>query len=79
MSLKYTVFYEGDMMVYYRHSHSHRIGAPSIMWWDGSECWCEYDECHRLDGPAKNYGFPRYHIRGKEYSKEEYYAKISSL
>ena len=36
-------------------NYHHRTNGPAIIWYDGSETWCQHDRLHRVGGPALIY------------------------
>jgi hypothetical protein len=43
---------EFDELIYYRHYDQHRKNGPAVIWMDDFYGWREYDQRHRIDGPA---------------------------
>lgn len=53
--LKYEVKYYlnfNGYLKYCRHSQSHRLDGPALVWNDCDMFWDQYDNLHRVDGPA---------------------------
>jgi hypothetical protein len=66
---------------WYQNGQRHRLDGPAIEFANGDKFWYQNDQRHRLDGPACEfaYGNKYYYIKGIEYSKEKFDAKVKEL
>lgn len=66
-------FYKPGTAVY------HRLDGPAVEYSNGEKAWYQDGKRHRLDGPAVEYsnGGKFWYIEDKEYTEEEFKAKVS--
>jgi len=63
---------------WYQNGKLHRLDGPAIEFPDGCKIWYRNNKMHRLDGPAAEYkdGYKEWWIQGREYTEEEFHAKL---
>lgn len=65
-----------------RHDRAHRIGAPSVVYYDGDIYYIEYGDFHNMKGPSNISSSGRYfgyYVRGKFYTKNEFEIRNKTL
>jgi hypothetical protein len=83
MSLKYEIRIQQQIIRKYvqhrRHGQVHRINGPAELWDDGAFFWCQYDQQHRIGGPARFTGSPmnyEFYMRDVKYVPNVSHASI---
>lgn len=54
-------------LVHYVNSSFHNEKSPAFIWKEGTRCWSQNNEFHRLDGPAIEYtnGYKEWYCQDK--------------
>jgi hypothetical protein len=66
------------LKLWYRNNKLHRTDGPALENEFGDKRWYVNNKMHRLDGPAAEYkdGYKEWWIQGREYTEEEFHAKL---
>lgn len=72
------IFHEGGVKNYWNRGKLHREDGPAVIHDTGNFVYIVNGLIHRIDGPAAHFGSKDFwYIDGKQYTEEEYNAKIA--
>ena len=76
---RYKITNEFGGKSWYQDNKLHRKNGPAIIYDNGTRLWIMEDEFNREDGPAVMWpsGGKVWYLKGIEYSKEEWFSKLT--